>query len=416
MSKLGFGAYRISKNSVEHKEALKLALQYGVSIIDTSSNYSDGQSEELIGEVLKEHWQSSPLVISKVGYVQGQNIARLEELQKEKEISEIVNLNADLKHCIHPDFIEDQLEFSLKRLGLKSLDIYLLHNPEYYLKTEGSSKAEYYRRIQAAFIKLEELVKQGKIKSYGISSNVFVEPKETHESTDLDIVYQLAKDLGDDHHFKYIQFPFNILEMGALERQFEGMHLIERSKHYGLKTISNRPLNCFTEHGLLRLANYKLDDLYQDHKNADAIFEKQIQSLVVKWIEQREDENDKLFDIPLMKQVQDIWYKQNSPDAVDQVFQGYFFPLIANIWGKSLTAEESQPFYELYEHAVQFALGNMNSRANMFYEQAISKGLIFESEKPLTHKVIEKYKTFGIDYILVGMRKPEYVDDLKDFL
>jgi aryl-alcohol dehydrogenase-like predicted oxidoreductase len=416
MSTVGFGGYRVTVDSEEHLEALKHALASGVKLIDTSSNYTDGGSEELIGKALKEHWQSRPIVISKVGYIQGENFKALKELHSVgKAKDDLVEISKDLNHSIHPDFIEDQITRSLERLGLESIDSYLLHNPEYYLKTEGSTKEEYYRRIKLAFDKMEDLVSRGLIKSYGISSNTFVDPKDEHESTDLDIVMGAARSVTKNHHFKYIQFPMNVIEMGALERQYEGSHLIEHAKSLGLETIINRPLNCFSEQGLLRLATYPVDELYENPLNADKLFNDCIQPLVIKWLEVREDEGDKLFDIPVMKQINTIWYKQNSKDAVDQVFMGYFFPLIANIWGGDLSAKESQSFYDLYDHAMQFALHNMNQRALLFQEQAINKGLIHESELSLSQKVIEKYKSFAVDYILVGMRKKAYVDDMKSF-
>lgn len=415
MSKIGFGGYRISQNSQEHKEALSYALEKGVKYIDTSSNYTDGESEKLIGEVLSKSFYV-PRIISKVGYIQGQNLDVMRELNdKEVACSDLVEISADLKHSIHPDFIEDQIHRSLERLKIKKIDIYLLHNPEYYLKTEGSTKSEYYRRIKSAFIKLEDLVSRGLIDSYGVSSNTFIDPREDHETTDLKELYEISREISNESHFKYIQFPMNILEMGALERQYEGEHLIEFAHSLGIKTIGNRPLNCFSEHGLLRLAQYEVDEKYYTNEYAEEVFNKKIEPLVVKWLEVREDESDKLFDIPLMRQVSEIWYKQNSIDAVDQVFQGYFFPLIANVWGGNLTAEQSQPFYELCEHGYEFAKANMNIRARQFEQQAILSGLLYESDKSLPKKVIEKYFSFGLDITLVGMRKKIYVDDLKNY-
>ena len=416
MSKIGFGGYRISISSEEHTKALENAIDAGVTLIDTSSNYTDGDSERLIGKVLSEKPRSTPFIVSKVGYIQGQNLEVIKELnEKELAVDDLVNISETLKHSIHPEFIEDQIHRTLERLGQKNIDVYLLHNPEYYLKEEGSTKEDYYRRIAMAFDKLEELVEKGLISSYGISSNTFIDPKEEHESTDLDVVFNIAKNLNDDHHFKYIQFPMNLLEMGALERQYAGEHLIERAQKYGLKTMINRPLNSFSEHGLLRLANYDVFEKYNTEGYADEVFNKCIEPLVIKWLEVREDDGDKLFDIPVMKQIQSFWHKQNSKDAVEQIFGGHFFPLIANIWGKNLTPEESAPFYELFEHGIQFAKKNMNERSKQFENQAINNGLLLESAKPLTQKVIEKYQSFGVDYILVGMKHPDYVEDLKGY-
>ena len=66
MSKIGFGGYRISISSNEHYDALKKALESGVTLIDTSSNYTDGDSERLIGKLLLEQKRATPFIASKV--------------------------------------------------------------------------------------------------------------------------------------------------------------------------------------------------------------------------------------------------------------------------------------------------------------------------------------------------------------
>jgi aryl-alcohol dehydrogenase-like predicted oxidoreductase len=88
-SQAGFGGYRISSGVNQHEKALSAALRSGINLIDTGANYADGGSEMLV-----EYGQT-------------------------------------LEHCIHPEFIEDQLTRSLTRLKLETLDGYLLHNPEY---------------------------------------------------------------------------------------------------------------------------------------------------------------------------------------------------------------------------------------------------------------------------------------------
>jgi aryl-alcohol dehydrogenase-like predicted oxidoreductase len=405
MAKVGYGTYRVSIKSDTHYESLKYAIESGCSVIDTSSNYTNGDSERLIGKILREV-KMKPLIISKVGYIQGDNI---ENLTKETSI-DLVELSESLKHSIHPNFIEDQLTRTLQRLGVDSIDVYLLHNPEYYLKLKDSTSEEYYSRIEKAFAFLETKVQQGKIKSYGISSNTFVDPKDNKESTDLERVYSLVK--GREHNFKYIQFPLNLIELGALERQFSGDHLIERAQALGLKTISNRPLNAFLENGLLRLANYTTDEKLTA-EYAEHIFIEKVESIVAKWESDKDEGDESLFEIPIFNQISNIWYKQNSKDAVDQIFFKHFFPFVASVWGKDLTTLESKPFYELYDLALDYSKKNMNKRAEQFKETAISQGLLFESDKNLSVMAVEKYFSFGIDIVLVGMREKNYVEAFK---
>ena len=139
-SRLGFGTYRIDTREPEQREALKKALREGVNLIDTSTNYMDGDSERLIGSVLGELFKNGELtreeviVISKIGYVQGQNLKQAEmREQAGRPYPDMVKYGEGIWHCIHPEYLADQLTLSLDRLGLATLDVCLLHNPEYFL-------------------------------------------------------------------------------------------------------------------------------------------------------------------------------------------------------------------------------------------------------------------------------------------
>lgn len=57
----GFGGYRISSGIPSHGEALHHALRSGINLIDTSANYADGGSEDLIGLVLQEFFMRDEL-------------------------------------------------------------------------------------------------------------------------------------------------------------------------------------------------------------------------------------------------------------------------------------------------------------------------------------------------------------------
>ena len=51
ISRIGFGSYRVARGNAIFEKALELAILNGVNLIDTSSNYGDGSSESLIGDV-----------------------------------------------------------------------------------------------------------------------------------------------------------------------------------------------------------------------------------------------------------------------------------------------------------------------------------------------------------------------------
>ena len=270
VSQAGFGCYRISTGVAHHEKALRKALTEGINLIDTSANYADGGSETLVGQVLQTLIASDDLsreeivVVSKVGYLQGQNYALSKERkQTGRPFPELVEYGEGLGHCIHPEFLQDQLNRSLKRLGLKTLDFYLLHNPEYYLEWACKkrmplqpAREEYYRRIEAAFKYLEEEVARGRVRYYGISSNTFPTAADQPDFTSLQTIWEIAESLESRHHFRLLQLPFNLMEQAAVleKNQAGGFSVIEFARQKELGVLVNRPLNAFYNNQLFRLA------------------------------------------------------------------------------------------------------------------------------------------------------------------
>lgn len=421
MGLVGFGSYRISIRSKEHRAALEHALAEGCPLIDTSSNYTDGESEELIGSVLAGHPEWRPILVTKAGYIQGKNLSVLAGLNSNgKALDDLVDLGPELKHSIHPEFLEAQIDLSLQRLKKESVDFFLLHNPEYYFKTNGATQDVYYSRIQKAFAYLEEEVQKGRIKAYGISSNTFILPLNHPEVTDLNKVLEAAREIKATN-FKAIQFPFNLIEIGALEKYGEyGDHnLLETAKLHGLLTLTNRPLNAFSNDQLVRLATYEFMTANFDETKAEENYQECMKQLREKWAHASSEDdladNQDFEEIPLIKQFNDLWKSLSSADAVDQVFHGHFFPFLARVWGGGgLNAKEAVPFYQLLEDSHRFARKNMSARALSFRDQARKVGLLpEESDKPFAVDVIETYLSYGIDYVLLGMKKLEYVDQVK---
>src|SRR4029077_20788699 len=69
-------------------------------------------------------------------------------------------------HCMTPRFLEDQLARSLRNLGVDSIDVYYLHNPETQLGEV--SRPDFLERIRDAFIYLETPPATGKISFHGL--------------------------------------------------------------------------------------------------------------------------------------------------------------------------------------------------------------------------------------------------------
>lgn len=287
VSRLGFGCYRIDAVTPAHAEALAFALRNGINLIDTSTNYGDGESESLVGQVLQELIASGEIrraeivIVSKAGYVQGKNLALAQQREREgRPFPEMVKYMDNCWHCLHPDFLADQLDRSLARLQLDRLDVLLLHNPEYFLSHTvkqhaelNAAKDEYYRRLAAAFAFLETQVESGKISWYGISSNTLPHPASHPEFTSLERVWNIAARLAP--HFGVVQFPFNLFETGAMrERNLNAgaQTVLEFARAQNLATLANRPLNAMRSGSMTRLASFETISSQQ----AEEIFPQQL--------------------------------------------------------------------------------------------------------------------------------------------
>ena len=118
------------------------------------------------------------------------------------------------------------------------------------------STEEFYRRIEAAFQCLEELVKEGFISHYGVSSNTLGLDGSDFETTSLTRFWEIASRVAEQtygdkgrHHFSVIQFPLNYFEAQPLKI------LVSEATEYRLGVLINRPLNAILENQLVRLAD-----------------------------------------------------------------------------------------------------------------------------------------------------------------
>jgi uncharacterized protein YyaL (SSP411 family)/aryl-alcohol dehydrogenase-like predicted oxidoreductase len=269
VSRLGFGGYRVDDETPAHRRALAHALAEGVNLVDSSTNYTDGGSERLVGEVLRRLLEDGTVrrdevvIVSKIGYVQGANLElALQREREQRPFPEMVKYGEGIWHCLHPEFLEDQLGRSRARLGVETLDVCLLHNPEYFLKDEHershgtleSRRQEFDARLRAAFAWLEGEVAAGRLGAYGVSSNTVASPADDPEATSLERMLSLAPAGG---HFRVLQLPMNLLEAAAVRQRNQAADrtVLDAARTAGVGVLVNRPLNAFRESGLVRLAD-----------------------------------------------------------------------------------------------------------------------------------------------------------------
>ena len=386
LDKYAFGTYRTTFQNPVHKEALEYALDKGIKHIDTSSNYMHGQAEELIAEVLKKRNRADFTIVSKGGYIQGENLKRVQEGEK---IEDLVMYDEHCFHSIHPDFLSDQINRSLKRLNTDYIDVYLLHNPEYYLMKEIKKGMHYnaiinfqnimQERIKKAFILLEKKVKEGKIKAYGISSNSFSKQYDDIHFLEYKHLVDYAKQIaGENHNLKVIQLPMNIYEL-------DGEKAAIWAHKNGLEVHINRPLNSFKGNKMIRLASYTKDENYE---------------ALLKEIREIPNENFQ----NLINQIIDIEDEYSWAGAVDDIIEYQVIPyLIKNVNLDSKYFLVFNKFIESYKSNIKHKISEKISRELYIPEPMDKSALEFLEEKEY------------ITRILVGMRQKSYVDKILSY-
>jgi len=437
VSKAGFGCYRINSKHRDHCRALSMALKEGINLIDTSTNYSFGESEKLVGQVLEDMMaqglvkREEIVVVSKIGYVQGPAMEVALEREKEgKPFPEMVYYDDNCWHCIVPEFLEDQLNRSLERLNMEKLDVLLLHNPEYYLslarkKGEDWEKSirTYYSRIEKAFRYLEEEVKNKRISWYGISSNTFPSPCENFEHTSLEKVWSIAENISPDNHFAVIQLPANLYEDGALfnkNQKKAGLSVLEFAKEKNLGVLINRPLNSYPGNRLVRLSDFPLKE-----KTCEGDVKKNFEKLIA--LEEEISKN--LKGVPagqLMpgKMLEEEWKFISGIDHWNMIKYNYIIPQtgsMINVLRNNISGKDTDCYVEELSRAMdsitdyyhtksQEESDGIHKKLNKFLPDMVK-------ECTLSQKAVWMLSSLpGVNTVLVGMRQENYVQDIIEML
>ncbi len=264
VSSLGLGTfrkepYREENYVVNYKESVKMALLNGMNLIDTAINYRYQISEREIGEALQELFEEKKVsreqvvVTSKAGFLPldfpfPENPYKwIEENVLNSGLATKEDIIVD-QHCIAPSYLRWSVEQSLQNLQLKTIDILFLHNPEMQLGYIDYKTLK--KRIKKAFELFEKLVKEGKIRHYGIACwNGFLYDETHTEYLSLKDMVEIAVEVGGkEHHFKYIQSPYNIAKSDAYnfsnQKAPDGKYytLMQMVQGYGLKMMASSSL------------------------------------------------------------------------------------------------------------------------------------------------------------------------------
>lgn len=261
VSSIGLGTYlgepSASFDALYH-DTVKQAVSAGINVIDTAVNYRHQRSERVIGQALAEAFaqgvarRDEIVVATKGGFLTFDG----EEPEDPSSYFEKTLLDPGIIrmdevvagcHVMSPKYLENQVDVSRQNLGLQTIDIYYLHNPETQLSQV--SRDEFYRRLKAAFAALEKAVTEGKIRIYGTATwNAYRVHPEAADAVSLAQVLRVAEEVGGkDHHFRAVQLPFNLAMPEALSASTQPLDgkavpLLHVARTHGLMVFGSATL------------------------------------------------------------------------------------------------------------------------------------------------------------------------------
>jgi len=225
LSNVGIGTY-LGNPDVETdklvEDAIKKSILGGINIIDSAINYRAQKAERSVGNAIAQLIGNNDIsreeifVSTKNGYVTNDGDIKEDLMQyvmreygktgfvKEGDISSGY-------HCMTIPYLNDQLERSLKNLGMDCIDLMYLHN-----SVEGQThlpREQFLKNLKGVFEFYEKKRKEGKIRFYGMATwECFRTTPENPLFLQLEEVMDLAVQAGGkEHGFRFIQLPFNLM-------------------------------------------------------------------------------------------------------------------------------------------------------------------------------------------------------------
>ena len=189
LSVLSYGSWVSFKNQVDDKIAdnlMGIAYDHGINFFDNAEGYSNGESEKIMGRVLKmKNWERSSFTVSSKVFF---GIHGKENKPNQKGLSR--------KHVIEACHEE------LQRLQVEYLDLYFCHRPDKNTPIEETVWA------------MNTLIQQGKILYWGTSEWSGVDIMEAHR------VAQEYKLIGPTME----QSQYNLFEREKIEKDYLGIY------------------------------------------------------------------------------------------------------------------------------------------------------------------------------------------------
>lgn len=278
VSKLGIGLYQGEESDLVDEMLLEImehALAVGINVIDCAPSYRNLRSEKVVGALVRRHPKQDLFISTKGGFVpfdfsQGEE----EENKFVQDLFQTGSIRPELfdQVCFQTfdsQFLNTLLNNTLNTISRDFVDVYYIHNPEYFLAKIGRTR--FLEVMKDVFIWLKKCIEMGQIKAFGIASwHGFFNDSEDTTLQLLDFV-QLSEEVKIYEYFKFVQVPFNFSQTKALfyKSQITAMGtvtLVKLAQELGLSLQSSAPL------GQGKLSTYsfpkKVREIYSNMNSA----------------------------------------------------------------------------------------------------------------------------------------------------
>ena len=166
------GGLYTSVSDADCTDTVLTAIDNGINFIDTAPHYGKGTSEVRIGKALAGRDRSTFVISTKIGRLLVPSTTDIDDFFMDADNT------VERKFDFSASGVRQSLEGSLERLGLDSVEILFIHDPD-----ENADEA-----ILEAYPELDRMRSEGIIKAIGVGMNQCETPTRVIKETDIDMV------------------------------------------------------------------------------------------------------------------------------------------------------------------------------------------------------------------------------------
>jgi D-threo-aldose 1-dehydrogenase len=166
------GGLYTSVSDEDCTETILTAVDNGINFIDTAPHYGKGTSERRIGRALAGRDRSTFVISTKIGRLLVPSTTDIDDFFMDADNT------VERKFDFSASGVRQSLEGSLERLGVDSVEVLFIHDPD-----ENADAA-----IIEAYPELDRMRSEGIIKAIGVGMNQCETPTRVIKETDIDMV------------------------------------------------------------------------------------------------------------------------------------------------------------------------------------------------------------------------------------